>query len=118
VLAVERRLPAREGYAMAFVVTQPCHDCKYTDCVCVCPCDCFYQDDSMLYINPVDCIDCEACVPECPVEAIFRDSEVPAQWLQYVELNAERTKALAASGQEPVTERQEPKEGPGCSARK
>src|SRR5262245_24067730 len=53
---------------MAFVVCEPCRDCKYTDCVVVCPCDCFYQDDTMLYIHAVDCIDCEACVPECPVE--------------------------------------------------
>src|SRR5262245_61046369 len=49
---------------MAYVVCEPCRDCKYTDCVVVCPCDCFYQDDSMLYIDAVDCIDCEACVPE------------------------------------------------------
>ena len=45
---------------MAFVVCEPCHDCKYTDCVTVCPCDCFYQDNSMLYIDPEHCIDCEA----------------------------------------------------------
>src|SRR5437764_15431382 len=61
---------------MAFVDCEPCRDCKYTDCVVVCPCDCFYQDDTMLYIHPVDCIDCEACVPECPVEAIFHDENV------------------------------------------
>ena len=75
---------------MAYVVCEPCRDCKYTDCVVVCPCDCFYQDDMMLYIDPADCIDCEACVPECPVEAIFHDSNVPAQWQQFVQLNAER----------------------------
>ena len=103
---------------MPFVVTQPCHDCKYTDCVTVCPCECFFQDESMLYINPLDCIDCEACVPECPVEAIFRDEEVPAQWVQYVALNAERTAALIAARQAPITEKQDAKEGPGCSARK
>src|SRR5204863_49815 len=56
--------------SMAFVVCEPCRDCKYTDCVVVCPCDCFYQDDAQLYIDPDVCIDCDACVPECPVEAI------------------------------------------------
>ena len=72
---------------MAFVVCEPCRDCKYTDCVTVCPCDCFYEDDSMLYIDPEHCIDCEACVPECPVEAIFHDSTVPAPWTQFIQLN-------------------------------
>ena len=98
---------------MAFVVCDPCRDCKYTDCVVVCPCDCFYQDDMMLYIDPVDCIDCEACVPECPVEAIFHDSNVPAQWQQFVQLNAERAAALESSGAN-ISERQQPQEGPGC----
>ena len=102
---------------MAYVVTQPCHDCKYTDCVTVCPCDCFYQDETMLYIDPRECIDCECCVSECPVEAIFQDTNVPAQWSQYIALNAERTAALSASGQRPATEKQEPKLGPACSRR-
>jgi ferredoxin len=97
---------------MAFVVCEPCHDCKYTDCVTVCPCDCFYQDDQMLYIDPVHCIDCEACVPECPVEAIFHDTTVPTQWTQYIQLNAERATALKENGN--ITQRQEPKKGPGC----
>jgi ferredoxin len=100
---------------MAYVVTQPCHDCKYTDCVVVCPVECFYQDESMLYIDPLECIDCECCVPECPVEAIFRDSNVPAHWLQFVALNAERTAALIATGEGHITEKQDPKEGAGCS---
>jgi ferredoxin len=103
---------------MAYVVTQPCHDCKYTDCVVACPMECFYQDESMLYIDPRECIDCEACVPECPVGAIYHDTRVPPQWVQYVELNAERTAALIAAGQGHTTERQEPKEGPGCGAKK
>ena len=79
---------------MAFVVCEPCRDCKYTDCVTVCPCDCFYEDDSMLYIDPEHCIDCEACVPECPVEAIFHDSTVPAPWTQFIQLNLERMSVL------------------------
>jgi ferredoxin len=77
---------------MAFVVTEPCVGCKYTDCVVVCPCDCFHEGEEMLYIDPDECIDCEACVPECPVGAIFHESSVPTQWGQYVSLNAERAK--------------------------
>ena len=99
---------------MTYVVTQPCHDCKYTDCVTVCPVDCFYQDDRMLYINPEECLDCGACVPECPVEAIYPEREVPAKWAHFVELNAERTAALVASNTGPLTEKQEPREGPDC----
>ncbi len=94
---------------MAFVVCEPCRDCKYTDCVVVCPCDCFYQDDSMLYIDAEHCIDFEACLPECPVEAIFPDVQVPVQWTHYIQLNAERALALRAAGVGPITERQEPK---------
>ncbi len=102
---------------MAYVVTQPCHDCKYTDCVTVCPCDCFYQDDSMLFIDPRECIDCEACVPECPVDAIYYAAAVPAGWVQYVALNAERAAALSATAQGHITEKQEPKSGPGCGTK-
>jgi ferredoxin len=98
---------------MAYIVCEPCHDCKYTDCVTVCPVDCFYQDEHMLYIDPEECICCEACVPECPVEAIFPDTDVPAKWTSFVQLNAERALALKASGGN-ITERQEPKLGPGC----
>jgi ferredoxin len=101
---------------MTYVVCEPCHDCKYTDCVIVCPCDCFYQDDWMLYIDPQECIDCGACVPECPVEAIFFEPEVSANWVQYVELNAERALALRSTGN--ITEKQEPREGPGCAGAK
>ena len=77
---------------MAYVVCEPCHDCKYTDCVTVCPMDCFYQDEMMLYIDPDTCIDCEACVPECPVEAIFAQDNVPREWQHYTQLNADRRK--------------------------
>ncbi len=72
---------------MAMVVTEPCLGCKYTDCVVVCPCDCFHEGDDMLYIDPNACIDCEACIPECPVEAIFHEDNVPAKWSHYIELN-------------------------------
>ncbi len=74
---------------MAYVVTQPCFGCKYTDCVVVCPCDCFREGEKMLYIDPAACIDCDACVPECPVEAIFHEDNVPAEWRDFIALNAE-----------------------------
>lgn len=98
---------------MAFVVCEPCRDCKYTDCVVVCPSDCFYQDERMLYIDPMECIDCEACVPECPVEAIFHEDRVPGGWVRFIQLNAERVAMLRAGGA-PITDKQEPLEGPGC----
>lgn len=75
---------------MAYIVAEPCLDCKYTDCVEVCPVDCFYEDDRMLYIHPSECIDCNACVPECPVEAIFAEADVPTKWKDYIQLNADK----------------------------
>jgi ferredoxin len=76
--------------------------------------ECFYQDEMMLYIDPQDCIDCEACVPECPVEAIYAEGNVPAQWQSYIQLNAEKAAALKAAGNAHITEKQDPKEGPEC----
>src|SRR5262245_15304896 len=99
---------------MTHTVCQPCYDCKYTDCVAVCPVECFYQDEMMLYIDPQDCIDCEACVPECPVEAIFAEANVPAQWASFTPLNAEKSAALKASDDGHITEKQDAKEGPEC----
>ncbi|HKB39271.1 MAG TPA: ferredoxin family protein, partial [Gemmataceae bacterium] len=83
---------------MTHTVTQPCHDCKYTDCVVVCPVECFWEGENMLYIDPVDCIDCEACVLECPVEAIYHETAMPGPWVEFVQLNAERSAALKATG--------------------
>ena len=74
---------------MAHIVAEPCFDCKYTDCVVVCPVDCFYEGAQMLYIHPDECIDCEACVPECPVEAIFHEDNLPDEWKEFTALNAE-----------------------------
>jgi ferredoxin len=101
---------------MAMVVTASCQDCKYTDCVVVCPCSCFYQDEKMLYIDPDDCIDCDACVPECPVEAIYQENSVPVQWQSYIGLNRERSQALKSAGDANITDKQEPLVGPGCKA--
>ncbi|HMF16466.1 MAG TPA: ferredoxin family protein [Gemmataceae bacterium] len=98
---------------MSHVVCEPCNDCKYTDCVTVCPVDCFYQDDMQLWIHPDECIDCEACVPVCPVEAIFAETNVPAHWTNYVGLNADKAAALKQSGGN-ITDRQDPKQGPAC----
>src|SRR5262245_59705119 len=99
---------------MAFVVCEPCRDCKYTDCVAVCPCECFYQDEQMLYIDPLQCIDCDACVPECPVEAIFPERAAPGRWTSYVQLNAERSVALKETGH--ITEKQNPLQGAECNS--
>jgi ferredoxin len=74
--------------AMAYVVADPCVKCKYTDCVAVCPVDCFYEGKNSLAINPDECIDCGACEPECPTTAIFEESELPAKWNIYKDINA------------------------------
>ena len=73
---------------MTYVVAEPCVKCKYTDCVDVCPVDCFYEGENFLVIHPDECIDCGACVPECPTEAIFSEDELPEQWEEYTEINA------------------------------
>ena len=74
---------------MSMVVTAPCFGCKYTDCVVVCPCECFHEGADMLFIDPVQCIDCEACIPECPTQAIYHEDNVPAEWVGFIELNRE-----------------------------
>ncbi|MFF1511512.1 ferredoxin FdxA [Streptomyces sp. NPDC058326] len=77
---------------MTYVVAEPCIRCRTTDCVSVCPVDCFYAGENMLVIHPEECIDCGACQPECPVDAIFEESELPEKWSEYKELNAEYSK--------------------------
>jgi ferredoxin len=72
---------------MTFVVTDLCIKCKYTDCVEVCPVDCFYEGENMLVIHPDECIDCGVCEPECPIDAIKPDMDEEAQ--KYLELNRE-----------------------------
>ena len=74
---------------MTFVVTESCIKCKLTDCVEVCPVDCFDEGPNMLVIDPEECIDCTLCEPECPVEAIFSDDELPEAQNQFLALNAE-----------------------------
>ncbi|EQD59948.1 ferredoxin, 4Fe-4S [mine drainage metagenome] len=72
---------------VAYVVTENCIKCKYTDCVEVCPVDCFHGGPNMLVIDPDECIDCSLCVTECPAEAIFPDNELTPEQEHYVELN-------------------------------
>ncbi len=67
---------------MTYVVTEACIKCKYTDCVEVCPVDCFYEGENMLVINPEECIDCGVCEPECPAEAIKPESEDLVKWIE------------------------------------
>ncbi len=74
---------------MTFVVTENCIKCKYTDCVEVCPVDCFHEGPNFLVIDPEECIDCTLCEPECPVEAIYPEDDLPADQQEFLELNEE-----------------------------
>ncbi|MFM9834866.1 MAG: ferredoxin FdxA [Methylophilaceae bacterium] len=77
---------------MTYVVTENCIQCKYTDCVDVCPVDCFVEGPNFLAINPDECIDCTLCVAECPAEAIFAEDDVPDDQQQFIALNARLAK--------------------------
>jgi ferredoxin len=77
---------------MTFVVTESCIKCKYTDCVEVCPVDCFHEGPNFLAIDPDECIDCTLCEPECPVDAIYSEDELPKGQEQFLKLNAELAK--------------------------
>jgi ferredoxin len=98
---------------MAYVVTGNCTDCRFTDCVEVCPVDCFYLDADMVYINPDECIDCGACEPTCPVEAIFPVDDLPADKVAWTKINADKTLKGAL---EQITESLDPL--PGAEAKK
>jgi ferredoxin len=76
---------------MTYVITQPCIGVKAKACIDVCPMDCIHgtDADSMLYIDPDECIDCGGCIPACPVDAIFVDNEVPDKWKEYTKINAD-----------------------------
>ncbi len=88
---------------MTYVVTENCIKCKYTDCVEVCPVDCFYEGENMLVIHPDECIDCGVCEPECPPKAIFHEDNLPAEWKDYLELNKEMSPNCPN-----ITERKDP----------
>ncbi len=76
---------------MAHIVAEPCVACKFTDCVAVCPVDCFHEGINFLVIDPDVCIDCGLCVPECPTEAIFAEDDLPEKWADDVEINVKYT---------------------------
>ncbi len=88
---------------MAHVVTSNCEGCRFTDCVTVCPVDCFHGDDNMLYIDPEECIDCGACIEECPVQAIYAEEDVPASEEKWIGINAARAADLSV-----VSEKEDP----------
>ena len=88
---------------MTYVVTEACIKCKYTDCVDVCPVDCFHEGPNFLAIDPEECIDCTLCVAECPVEAIFAEDDVPKGQEHFTALNAELVKIWPG-----IIERKEP----------
>lgn len=92
---------------MAFVVTQACFGCKFTDCVVVCPCESFREGEQMLFIDPESCVECDACLPECPVEAIFYEANVPADQTDFIKLNADMAKVCPPifSKREPLAKR-------------
>jgi len=77
---------------MTYLVTENCIKCKHTDCVEVCPVDCFYEGPNFLAINPDECIDCGVCVPECPVDAIVPDNDVDTNVVFWTELNGRLSK--------------------------
>ncbi len=88
---------------MTTLVTDNCQRCRFTDCVTVCPVACFHGDAEMLYIDPNVCIDCGACVPECPVHAIYEEKDLPDDKRHWIAINAERAPNLPV-----VEEKQEP----------
>ena len=110
-LKARRSHDARETQSsslpMPYVVAEACINCKHTDCVEVCPVDCFYEGPNFLVIHPDECIDCNACVPVCPVEAIFADDELPEKWTHYTEWNAHLAEQWQQLGYN-ITEKKDP----------
>jgi len=88
---------------MAYVVTDAYIKCKYTDCVDVCPVDCFHEGPNFLAIDPEECIDCTLCVAECPVNAIYAEDDVPSGQEDFVALNAELSRLWPT-----ITEKKDP----------
>jgi ferredoxin len=93
---------------MSHIVTSKCQGCKFTDCVEVCPVACFYELENQLVIHPEECIDCTACVSECPVEAIYAEADVPAQYQSDIGFNADQTRRLKEAGRDAIVETKQP----------
>ncbi len=90
---------------MTHIVAEPCIKCKYMDCVEICPVLCFHEGENMLVIDPVECIDCGACIDACPVQAIFTEDQLPPKWSEYIDLNARLAAAwpvIEMKGQPPA----------------
>ena len=96
---------------MPHVVTGNCDGCKFTDCVTVCPVDCFHEGETMLYIDPEECIDCGACIDECPVSAIYTEDDLPEAEKKWLAINAELAIRYPV-----ITDKQDPL--PGAEERK
>jgi ferredoxin len=92
---------------MPYVVTEACINAKHTDCVEVCPVDCFYEGPNMVVIHPDECIDCNACVPVCPSEAIYPANAVPDEYENYVEINERLARRWREKGRK-ITEKTGP----------
>jgi ferredoxin len=93
---------------MPHVVTEKCVGCKFTECVEVCPVSCFYELENQVIIHPDECIDCTACVVQCPIEAIYADSDVPAEFQKDTAFNANEAIRIKAQEQEPIIKKKEP----------
>lgn len=100
---------------MTFIVGEKCIKCKYTDCVDVCPVDCFYEGPNMLVIHPDECIDCALCEPECPVDAIYSEDELPGAESEFLFLNAELCQSWPniTEAKLPLADAEEWKDKPG-----
>lgn len=100
---------------MTHVVTEACIKCRYTDCVDVCPVDCFHAGPNFLVIDPDECIDCAVCVPECPVDAIYAEEDLPEDQLHFIELNAELSQQwdVISRSVGPLPEAEDWKDKPG-----
>jgi ferredoxin len=92
---------------MAHVVTNKCNNCKFTDCVEVCPVACFYEMDNQVVIHPDDCIDCQACVAECPVEAIYASGDVPAEFTGDIDFNSNEAKRIKDEGKDAIVKKKD-----------
>jgi NAD-dependent dihydropyrimidine dehydrogenase PreA subunit len=98
IVAANSAKPYRSGGTVTYIIAEPCVDVLDRACVEECPVDCIYEGNRMLYIHPDECVDCGACEPVCPVEAIFYEDDVPEQWRDYTAANYEFFEDLGSPG--------------------